>query len=115
MPHAPQKTAENNLRRISLMIREDQYAQINREHLNLSALVRNMLDDHFSGSKVTLHLSDATRQLYSKVISGTGASDEELEPYLRKAFQAFLQDRIKEMQKLEQEVASPRGRGGQGR
>ena len=97
--------SDSHLKRISLMIRENQYDKVNEEKLNLSGLVRNMLDDHFSGNKIVLHTSSATRTLYDKVMSNTGSSDTELEPYLQRAFQEFLKDKVKAIRELEEEVA----------
>mgnify|MGYP003644313243 CR=1 FL=1 len=49
------------LKRISLLLREDQYKELNKKNINLSGLIRDLLDDHLSESKVTLDVSDETR------------------------------------------------------
>lgn len=95
---------DKELKRISLLIREDQYQRLGAMDLNLSGLVRDMIDDFLSESKITLSVSGETRDLYSRVVSNTGSTDEDLEKYLRTALAALLRDRIKGMEKLYQSL-----------
>ncbi|MBT3585792.1 MAG: hypothetical protein HN509_12880, partial [Halobacteriovoraceae bacterium] len=87
-----------------LMIREDQYEQINSGGLNLSGLVRDLVDDYLSEYKITLSVGQQTRELYDKVISNTGSTDEDLEDYLKDSLKELLKDKIKSMQELEKEI-----------
>lgn len=98
------------LHRISLMIRADQYEHLTEQEINTSSFIRDLLDDYFSHSKITLAVGEKTRQLYDKVISNTGSTDEDLEPYLEEALHKLLRDRIKAMQKLESDLERTGGK-----
>src|SRR5665213_2757262 len=93
---------DKSLKRISLMIRTDQYERLTRDGVSLSGLMRDLLDDHFSEHRITLTVNAETQNLYSHIVSNTGATDIEVEPYLRSALQALLKEKIQELQKLEQ-------------
>ena len=92
------------LKRISLMVREDQYEEIQRRGLNLSGLARDLLDDYLSDHKITVSVTEETRSLYDRIVSNTGTTDLEVERYFRDALKLMLNDRIAEMQKLQKEV-----------
>lgn len=89
------------LKRISLMIREDQYERLVKEGVNLSGLFRDLLDDHFSDHKITLSVGAETRALYDKIVSNTGTEDSDVEPFVRAALQALLKEKIQDLQELE--------------
>ena len=82
------------------MLREDQYKELSNRGLNLSGLVRDMIDDHLGDSKIIVRVSQETRDLYDKIISNTGAENEELEVYLRNALKEMLSAKIENMQNL---------------
>jgi hypothetical protein len=92
------------MKRISLMVREDQYKSIIDSGLNLSGLVRDLIDDHLSEYKITLSVTEETRQLYDLIVSNTGSTDEDVEKYLKDTLKLLLKDRIKAMQDLEKEI-----------
>ena len=94
----------DDFRRISLMIRDDQHVQLLELGVNMSALIRSLIDDHLSESKITLAVSEETAHLYRQVVSNTGTTDADVEPYLRAALKAMLKDRIAEMEKLHREI-----------
>lgn len=89
------------LRRISLMMREDQHQKLVDSGLNVSGLIRDLVDDYLSDFKITLSVTEETRQIYDRVVSNTGATDADLEKYIVKALKELLTARIEEMQKLE--------------
>jgi hypothetical protein len=95
-----------SMKRISLLLREDQYKQITDEGINLSGLVRDLLDDYMSEHKITLSVSEETRKLYDLIVSNTGATDEDVEKYLQDTLKLLLKDRIKAMQELEKKIGS---------
>jgi hypothetical protein len=95
---------KKNLKRVSLLITEDQYELINNRELNLSGLVRDLLEDYLSEHKITLSVGEYTRELYERVVSNTGSTDEDLEVYLRESLLALLQNKIKNMQDLEKKL-----------
>lgn len=86
------------------MIREDQYQSLLDSGLNVSGLMRDLVDDYMSEFKITLSVSEETRRIYDKVVSNTGATDQDLERYIVKALKELLKGRIKEMQDLERDL-----------
>ena len=93
---------ESPLKRISLLIREDQYQVISGRGLNLSGLVRDMIDDYLSAHTITISVTDETRKLYDRIVSNAGTSDSDIEHYFRESLGVMLKAKIKEMQSLEQ-------------
>ena len=94
----------HDFRRVNVLIREDQYERISDKGLNMSGLIRGLLDDHFSDAKVVLSLSPDARQVYEHVISNFGVSDAVLEPYVLKALDAFLADKSKDFDRLRSSI-----------
>jgi hypothetical protein len=93
-----------NQKRISLLLREEQYTEISEKGINLSGLVRDLLDDYLSEHKITISVGEETKDLYDMVISNTGSSDEDLEGYLKQGLKDMLKDKIKVMQKIVDEI-----------
>ena len=94
----------DEFRRISLMVREDQHSRLLDLGVNMSGLIRSLIDDHLSASKITLAVSEETAQLYRQIVSHTGGTDAEIEPYLRAALKRMLKDRIVRMEKLHRTI-----------
>lgn len=95
----------SGLKRISLMIREVQYEKLNSAGINLSGLIRDLVDDYLSEHKIILSVTEETKQLYDLIISNTGSTDEDLEQYLKTGLKDLLKDKIKSMQKLEEQLS----------
>ncbi len=95
---------EPNLRRISLMVREDQYRSLTDRGLNVSGLVRDLVDDYLSEHTITLSVNEETRGLYDQIVANTGSTDEDVAVYFREALKHMLQDKIKAMQDLEKRI-----------
>lgn len=93
-----------SMKRISLMIREDQYNTVTEAGLNLSGLIRDLIDDYLSEHKITLSVTEETKSLYDLIVSNTGSTDEDVEKYLKSTLKLLLKDRIKAMQELESRV-----------
>ncbi len=96
--------ANKDLRRISLMVREDQHQQLLDSGLNVSGLIRDLIDDYLSDFKITLSVTEETRKIYDRVVSNTGATDGDLEKYIVKGLKELLKVRIQEMQDLEKKL-----------
>jgi hypothetical protein len=94
----------DEFRRISLMIREDQHVRLLELGVNMSGLVRSLIDDHLSESKITLAVSEETSRLYQQIVSHSGSTDADIEPYLRAALKRMLKDRITQMEKLHRSI-----------
>jgi hypothetical protein len=69
------------------MIREDQHDRLADLGVNVSGLVRSLIDDHLSESTI-------------KIVSNTGSTDADIEPYLRAALKRMLKDRITRLERL---------------
>lgn len=95
---------DETFRRISLMVREDQHEQLAALGVNVSGLVRSLIDDHLSEGKITLAVSEKTANLYRQIVSNTGSTDSDIEPYLRAALKNMLKDRIARMEKLHRTI-----------
>ena len=92
---------DRDLKRISLLIGEDQYDEINKRKLNLSWLVRELLDNYLKQNAITLDVTEETRELYEQIV-GTNTDDieKDFEPLLRDALKALLTIKIDKMQQL---------------
>jgi esterase/lipase len=91
---------EEKLKRVNVMLREDQYQKVTDAGLNMSGLLRDLLDDHFSESKITLAVSPKTKQVYDNLISNFGGRDKELEPHFVQAMDKVLQAKMDEIDAL---------------
>jgi hypothetical protein len=86
------------------MIREEQHQKLLDSGLNVSGLIRDLIDDYLSHHKITLSVSESTRTIYDQVVANTGATDVDLEKYIVKALKELLKIRIKQMQDLEKNL-----------
>jgi hypothetical protein len=100
----PAEKVNKGLRRISLMVRDDQHQQLLDAGLNVSGLIRDLIDDYLSDFKITLSVTEETRRIYDRVVSNTGATDGDLEKYIVKGLKDLLKARIHEMQELEKNL-----------
>ena len=91
-------------RSISLMIREDQHGRLLELGVNMSGLIRSLIDDHLSDAKITLAVSEETAHLYQQIVSHTGSTDADIEPYLTAALKRMLKDRITRLEKLHRAI-----------
>lgn len=91
-----------DLKRISLLIGEDQYNEITARKLNLSWLVRELLDTYLNANTISLDVSEETRKLYEQIVGPQGDGlDQDFEPLLKDALRALLKIKIEKMQNLE--------------
>lgn len=95
---------ERELKRISLFIGEDQYQALSEKGLNISWLLRDLIDDYLAEKKIVLQAGEETLDLYQKIVSSTGTLDKDFEPFFREALHAFLKKQIESLQKLEKSV-----------
>lgn len=91
-------------KRVNLLIRPEHHEEIARRGLSLSGLVRDLLDDRFSETTITLSVKKESKIMYDHIISNFGASDEELAEYLVEALDRFLDDKGKQIDKLREEL-----------
>jgi len=95
---------EENLKRINVMLRQEQHQKVMDAGLNMSGLLRDLLDDHFSEAKVTLSVSPKTKQIYDNLVSNFGVRDTELQPYLVQAMDKVLQEKMAEIDALRKKL-----------
>ena len=99
----PTHKAEH-FKRINVMLRPDQKERVNKAGLNMSGLIRGLLDDHFSEEKIVLSVSPEVRRVYENVISNLGAEDKELEIYFLEALDRFLADKTRQIDALRKSI-----------
>ena len=99
----PSEKAEH-FKRVNVMLRPDQKKRINKAGLNMSGLIRGLLDDHFSAETIVLSVSPEVRRVYEHVISNLGAEDTELEIYFLEALDRFLADRTRQIDALRKSI-----------
>lgn len=92
------------LRRVSILITEEQHALIKKRGLSLSGLVRDLLDDRFNGHSVVVALSEHTKRLYDSIISNFGAQDQDLEKYFLHALESLLNDKMHDLTTLRETI-----------
>ena len=89
-----------DLVRISVMIRTEQLNQLHALEVNISGYIRDLIDDRISNDTIVLSVCNETKKLYDQVISNSGQTDLDLEPYVVNALKVMSKDKIGEMQKL---------------
>jgi len=99
---------EDKYKRVNILIRPEQHKTVSDNGLSLSGLVRDLLDDRFSETKILLSVSKETKEMYDHVISNFGAGDLELENYLVEALDKLLIDKTKEIDNLRSELQAKR-------
>ena len=90
---------EENTKRINILVNAEHHDRVLEEGLNFSGLVRSLLSDHFSGSKVTLGFSEETCRSYHQTYSKFGGQDREFEPFFLEALEKYLASKEKEIGK----------------
>tara|TARA_R110000868_G_scaffold162630_2_gene394079 strand:- start:45 stop:305 length:261 start_codon:yes stop_codon:yes gene_type:complete len=82
------------------MIRNEQLSELHALEVNISGYIRDLIDDRISNDTIVLSVSGETKKLYDQVISNSGQTDLDLEPYVVDALKIMIKDKISEMQKL---------------
>lgn len=95
---------EKDYRRINVLIRPDQYNKVQEAGLSLSGLIRDLLDDRFSDTKIILSLSRRSKKLYDMIISNFGAADLDLERYIIEALDKFLLERSGQIETIRKQL-----------
>jgi hypothetical protein len=90
------------MKRINVTIKVDQYERISNEGLNASGLIRGLLDDHFSETKIVFSVSEDVRRMYDEVISNFGGEDKELEAIFVTAMDSYLEFKSGQIANLRQ-------------
>lgn len=99
----PQESSEH-FKRVNILVRPDQHKQVMSAGLNMSGLMRGLLDDHFSDEKIVLSVSPRVKEVYQLLISNLGAEDRELEIYFLEALDTFLADKTRQIDDLRKSI-----------
>ena len=100
MPHE----SSEHFKRVNVLVRPDQHQRVSTAGLNMSGLIRGLLDDHFSEEKIVLSVSPRVKQVYQHLISNLGAEDRELEIYFLEALDKFLADKNRQIDDLRKSI-----------
>ena len=93
-----------NFKRVNVLLRPDQHERVVAGGLNMSGLIRGLLDDHFSDEKIVLSVSPRVREVYQLLISNLGAEDRELEIYFLEALDKFLAEKTRQIDDLRKSI-----------
>jgi hypothetical protein len=109
--HVPQSIAPpsrsaagGHVRRVNITLPELQHDELQARGANVSGLIRTLLDDHLSGTLVTLRVSEQTKRLYDQVLESVNPSDEEVAQALVHALESILDRRMADLKRLREEL-----------
>ncbi|MBX2836230.1 MAG: hypothetical protein KTR35_05210 [Gammaproteobacteria bacterium] len=88
------------MKRINVTVRADQYERISAQGLNASGLIRGLLDDHFSDTKIVFSVSEEVKGVYEQVISNFGGDDAEIEAFFLTAMDRYLEHKTAQIKDL---------------
>ncbi len=94
----------HDFKRINILVRRDQHSRVTDAGLNMSGLIRGLLDDHFSDEKIVLSVSPRVKEVYQQLISNFGTEDSELEIYFLEALDKFLADKTRQIDDLRKSI-----------
>jgi hypothetical protein len=87
-------------KRVNILITQSHYDEVAKKGLSLSGLVRDLLEDRFSETTITLSVKKESKLMYDHIISNFGITDQDLAEYVVEALDKFLVDKGKEIEKL---------------
>jgi len=93
-----------HFKRVNVLVRPDQKKRATDAGLNMSGLIRGLLDDHFSEEKIVLSVSPRVKGVYQHLISNLGAEDRELEIYFLEALDKYLADKTRQIDELRKSI-----------
>lgn len=96
--------SSEHFKRVNILVRRDQHERVMSAGLNMSGLIRGLLDDHFSDEKIVLSVSPRVKEVYQLLISNLGAEDRELEIYFLEALDKFLVEKTRQIDDLRKSI-----------
>ena len=100
----------SDYKRVNVLLRPDQYSKVHDSGLSLSGLVRDLIDDRFSESKIVLSVERDTKRFYDTIVSNFGSDDMELEKFLLGALDEFLAQKADQIDKLRTKLSDSRSK-----
>ncbi len=74
------------------MLDDDVHNRLSEEGLNISATIRELLEDRLSNHRIVLSVSSETKTMYHDILEIVSGSDEEFEEYFVTALKSYLSD-----------------------
>lgn len=96
--------AGSQLKRVSLLLREDQHQALLQKSENYSATIRELIDAYLNQRTLMLPLSANTAQLIERIKVLTILTPVELERALERGLKSVLQEAIEKLKRLEKEL-----------
>lgn len=81
-----------SLKRVNITIDESLHKRVHDNGLNLSAMVREMLEDRFSENVIHISVSHETWLKYYKLMDYLQGDDSDFEPYFNEALENYVSD-----------------------
>ncbi len=96
--------SSHKFKRINVLVRSDQYEKVNEVGLNMSGLIRGLLDDHFGDQRIVFSVSPRVKEVYQRMISNFGAENREIEAHFLEALDRYLEKKTHEIETLRQSI-----------
>ena len=93
----------SQVKRISVVVGQKEYEKMVEKGLNISSFIRDLIGDYFSDHTINIAVSKKTYDLYNKVVSNSGATDQDIEPFLIEVLKKLLNERLKKIEQLKTE------------
>lgn len=102
--------SKSKKRRVNVTLPENYLEEVKTKGLNnLSALISDLLGDRLAENKITITVSEDTKNLYNKVIANTEFEDVDVEqrlrPILEELMDQKLGEKIAELEALRKELS----------
>jgi hypothetical protein len=95
---------EESVHRINITVLQSQYETLTQRGLNVSALIRQLLDQYLGGRTITLHVDPETQQLFELLRSEAGVQHQDLVDELKPALRRLLDKRLKHLESLRKKL-----------
>jgi hypothetical protein len=95
-------------RRINITMTESQHDELVQRGVNVSGLIRELVEQYLSPSTITLNVDPDTRSLYEEAVVRSGATEADVTARLRRMMSDLLDDRLKELEALRRQLAKKR-------
>ncbi|EQC45069.1 hypothetical protein M899_0438 [Bacteriovorax sp. BSW11_IV] len=89
---------DTEMKRVNIIISKEQHEKVHAKGLNLSAIVREALEDELNAHTITLSVTEQTKKIYMQLFEETQFSDSDFEPYLKEALNKFVEELIQKKQ-----------------
>lgn len=88
---------KEKLIRVNITLNEKLHKKVHTKGLNLSGLVREKLEDHFSNHTITFSVDKKLKNKYEELTSILNISDSDIQPFIDQAINEFIKVKKKEL------------------